>query len=65
VTYVNFVDLSLSTPGTDKAHQKFLGMYYGDNVQRLRDIKTRVDPDNVFDFEQSIPLLTKAPEPAR
>jgi FAD/FMN-containing dehydrogenase len=56
-TYVNFVDLSLSTPGQDKARQQYLEMYYGGNVQRLREIKTRVDPDNVFDFEQSIPLL--------
>lgn len=56
-SYVNFIDLSLSTPGHDKAHQQYLEMYYGGNVQRLREIKTRVDPQNVFDFEQSIPLL--------
>ncbi len=30
--------------------------YWGPNVERLRGIKAKYDPDNVFNFEQSTPL---------
>jgi FAD/FMN-containing dehydrogenase len=29
--------------------------YWGPNVARLRTIKAKYDPDNVFSFEQSVP----------
>ena len=29
--------------------------YWGSNVDRLRTIKAKYDPDNVFSYEQSVP----------
>lgn len=44
--YQNFIDRSQA----DWQHA-----YYGSNLPRLIDIKSRYDPDDVFHFEQSIP----------
>jgi FAD/FMN-containing dehydrogenase len=32
--------------------------YWGPNVDRLRTIKAKYDPENVFSFEQSLPLVS-------
>lgn len=49
--YVNWPDIEIRNwPRT----------YYGENVERLRRVKTKYDPENVFRFEQSIPPLRRS-----
>ena len=45
-SYVNVPDLCIKNYGEE---------YYGGNFERLRRIKAKYDPDNVFNFAQSIP----------
>jgi FAD/FMN-containing dehydrogenase len=45
--YQNFIDRS--QPNWEQA-------YYGSNLERLMSVKKRYDPDDVFHFQQSIPL---------
>lgn len=35
--------------------EDYLQSYYGDNVDKLRCVKKKYDPENIFKFEQSIP----------
>lgn len=49
-SYQNFIDDS----ETDWARA-----YYGANLERLVDVKRAYDPDNVFNFAQSIPLALR------
>lgn len=44
-SYVNYVDPRLK----DWAKE-----YYGDALARLEEVKRRVDPENLFDFEQGL-----------
>lgn len=46
-SYVNYIDPTL---------KDWPVQYYGSNLQRLKQIKKRVDPTNFFAFEQSIPI---------
>jgi FAD/FMN-containing dehydrogenase len=55
-SYVNFPNRDL--PDWDHA-------YYGSNLPRLRDIKHKYDPCNLFRFEQSIPPAGGVPHPCR
>lgn len=45
-SYVNVPDLAINDYGQE---------YYGKNFNRLRKVKAKYDPDNVFNFVQSIP----------
>ena len=47
-SYQNYIDDDL----TDWAQR-----YYGSNLQKLRQIKSKYDPENVFYFPQSIQPL--------
>jgi FAD/FMN-containing dehydrogenase len=44
--YQNFIDPTL---------EDWQRAYYGDNLERLIDVKSQVDPENYFQFAQSIP----------
>jgi FAD/FMN-containing dehydrogenase len=41
-----------NAPALDWEHE-----YYGANRERLRQVKAKYDPENVFSFEQSVPLV--------
>lgn len=48
------------TPGYVNAPQvdrQYLQRYYADNVAKLLEVKKRYDPDDVFHFPQSIPVI--------
>lgn len=44
----------------DRNLKDYMADYYGDNVHRLRCIKKKYDPQNLFQYEQSIPPSTES-----
>jgi FAD/FMN-containing dehydrogenase len=56
--FINFIDqLLVPHPETPEGRLQLLGIYYQENLERLRDIKTKYDSENLFDFGMSIPLI--------
>ena len=43
--YVNYPDINI---------QNYESAYYGDSYERLQKLKKKLDPDNRFNYEQSI-----------
>ncbi|RTE69934.1 hypothetical protein BHE90_015683 [Fusarium euwallaceae] len=56
--FINFPDGAL----TEDAHEE---AYFGPNTARLREIKTRLDEDNVFRWSQGIRPAPKGIQPAK
>ena len=48
--YANIVDYDI---------ENYLEVYYGDHVKRLKQIKHKYDPENLFHWRQSIPTPSK------
>ncbi|KAL0398244.1 UNVERIFIED_CONTAM: Berberine bridge enzyme-like 13 [Sesamum radiatum] len=58
--YVNYRDLDLGMNGNGTSFiqaSAWGSRYFKDNFNRLVSVKTKVDPDNFFRHEQSIPTL--------
>lgn len=54
--FINFVDKDIVQEiSTLEGRLKLLTYYYGDNLDKLQEIKKQYDPDTVFDFEMGIP----------
>lgn len=49
MSYCNFKDPELTK-------EQFPLVYWGNNTNKLIKIKNKYDPDNVFNYAQSIPL---------
>lgn len=43
----------------DRSLKDYLKVYFGDNVEKLRCVKRKYDPNNLFQFEQGIPPADK------
>jgi FAD/FMN-containing dehydrogenase len=54
--YVNYPDIDLSDPTFNKSGVAWSTLYYKGNYARLRQVKAKYDPRNVFRHRQSIEL---------
>ena len=57
--FINFVDKDIPVDERQSPEDQKLELlkhYYGENLERLQEIKSMYDKDNVFDFEMSIPV---------
>jgi len=54
-TYMNCPDIALNNPKTSN-RPPYMHAYFGPNVKRLKEIKDKYDPTDLFKFPQSIPL---------
>eukprot|EP00249_Psilotum_nudum_P014114 c24675_g1_i1 orf=104-1750(+) len=57
--YVNSVDLDLGSRRAAIEPNSWGEMYFSQNFARLVEIKSKFDPDNVFNHPQSIPVLSE------
>lgn len=55
--FINFVDKDLVKDiSTPEGRKEILSYYYGKNLDRLMEVKSKYDEHNLFNFEMSIPL---------
>lgn len=54
--YVNYADTDISDPAWNTSGVPWSTLYYGENYDRLRQVKARWDPLNIFRHRQSIEL---------
>lgn len=54
--YVNYADTDISDPALNTSGVPWSTLYYGENYPRLRQVKAKWDPRNVFRHKQSIEL---------
>ncbi|GLT35658.1 hypothetical protein SLA2020_100910 [Shorea laevis] len=57
--FLNYRDINIgiNSNGTFEEGQVYGLKYFNNNFDRLVNVKTKVDPDNFFKYEQSIPIL--------
>ncbi|MEV6393602.1 BBE domain-containing protein [Streptomyces sp. NPDC051907] len=54
--YINYPDTDLNDPYWNRSGQPWYRLYFGDNYERLQEVKRRWDPRDVFRHAQSIRL---------
>jgi hypothetical protein len=59
--YINYPDVDITNPQVNKSGVPWSTLYYKDNYPRLRQIKAKYDPLNVFRHSQSIELSPHSP----